>query len=149
MSLDVYLTAPDAKRPAATGIFIRENGATREISREEWDSRFPGREPVTVTDDVDDHEVYSRNITHNLGTMAGAAGIYKALWRPDENGITHAGQLVPLLEAGLTILRAEPDRFRALNPANGWGDYDGLLDFVEDYLSACRAHPDATVSVSR
>ena len=24
------------------------------------------------------------NITHNLGSMAAAAGIYKALWRPEE-----------------------------------------------------------------
>lgn len=34
--------------------------------------------------------LYSRNITHNLGRMAQAAGIYECLWRPEEHGITHA-----------------------------------------------------------
>lgn len=29
-----------------SGIFVRENGACIEISREEWDRRNPGREPV-------------------------------------------------------------------------------------------------------
>jgi len=28
------------------GIFIREDGGMREISRTEWDEKFPGREPV-------------------------------------------------------------------------------------------------------
>lgn len=32
-------------------------------------------------------EGYSANITHNLGAMAEAAGIYLALWRPEEIGI--------------------------------------------------------------
>jgi hypothetical protein len=27
-------------------------------------------------------EMYSANITHNLGDMASEAGIYEALWRP-------------------------------------------------------------------
>lgn len=31
-----------------SGIFVRENGMTKEISREEWDRRNPGREPVRV-----------------------------------------------------------------------------------------------------
>lgn len=42
-----------------------------------------------------------------------------------------------------------PDKFKKLNPANGWGDYDGLLAFVAAYLEACMEHPDATVRVSR
>lgn len=33
----------------STGIFVRDNGAIREISREEWDRRNPGQEPVTFT----------------------------------------------------------------------------------------------------
>ncbi len=35
-------------------------------------------------------EVYISNVTHNLNKMAGEAGIYEALWRPEEIGITHA-----------------------------------------------------------
>lgn len=94
-------------------------------------------------------EIYRDNITHNLGPMAHAAGIYEHLWRPDEIGITTAGQLVEPLRAGLDLLRSGPDRFRAFNPKNGWGTYGGLCDFVAVYLAACEANPDASVWVSR
>jgi hypothetical protein len=81
--------------------------------------------------------------------MADAAGIYIPLWRPDEIGITHAKQLVGPLTAGLAKLQSDPHAFKVHNPSNGWGSYDGLVAFVADYLNACKAHPDATVRVSR
>lgn len=109
MSLDVYL---DLKGHAATTerkIFIREDGQTKEISREEWDRQHPGIEPVTA--EIEDRHVYSANITHNLNTMAKEAGIYKHLWRPEEIGITKASQLIEPLVAGLNALIADPEKF--------------------------------------
>jgi hypothetical protein len=94
-------------------------------------------------------EVYWRNITHNLVPMADKAGIYKHLWRPDEIGITKAGQLVEPLADGLAKLSNDPERFKKLNPENGWGSYEGLVAFVTEYLAACVANPDADVRVSR
>lgn len=150
MSLDVYLYLKGASCPKGSGIFIRENGATKEITREEWDRAFPGREPiVAVTDSRSDGPVYSRNITHNLNKMAGEAGIYEHLWRPDEIGITSAQQLIEPLWGGLMRLENDPGHFKQFNPSNGWGDYEGLMDFVRDYLQACREYPQAEVSVSR
>jgi hypothetical protein len=98
---------------------------------------------------VRETEVYTANITHNLSKMAAEAGIYKALWRPEEIGITTAKQLIEPLRVGLALLRAEPQRFRAFNPENGWGTYDGLVAFVDAYLQACEENPDATVDVWR
>jgi len=151
MSLDVYLSVPGERvTRRGSGIFIRENGATKEITREEWDERNPGHEPaIAPIAPGASEEVFWRNITHNLGRMASEAGIYKHLWRPEEIGITKAAQLIGPLSAGLELLRSSPERFKVLNPANGWGDYDGLVDFVDAYLAACKAHPDADVSVSR
>ena len=94
-------------------------------------------------------EIYDRNITHNLGAMAEAAGIYKYLWRPDEIGVFKAEQLVLPLTEGLARLKADPEKFKAMNPPNGWGDYDGLVDFVKEYRDACEANPNATVKASR
>jgi hypothetical protein len=94
-------------------------------------------------------EVFDYNITHNLNKMAGEAGIYECLWRPDEIGISKAEQLIELLRAGLDLLEGDPERFKGFNPANGWGDYDGLVRFVKAYLRACEENPDATISVSR
>ena len=94
-------------------------------------------------------EVYTDNITHNLNTMAKQAGIYEALWRPDEIGITHAHQLIPILEKGLLELSRHPELYEQFNPSNGWGNYVGLKVFVREYLEACRANPDAEVEVCR
>jgi hypothetical protein len=93
--------------------------------------------------------VYWANITHNLSRMADAAGLYCPLWRPGEIGIERAAQLIDPLEEGLARLRVDADTFKAMEPANGWGTYDGLISFVRAYLAACRKHPDATVGVSR
>jgi len=94
-------------------------------------------------------EVYSANITHNLGAMAKQAGIYQHLWRPEELGIVTADELIEPLRAGLTLLEKCPNEFQALNPPNGWGSYDGLVAFVREYLAACEANPDATIRVCR
>lgn len=93
--------------------------------------------------------VYDANITHNLVDMAKAANLYEVLWRPEEVGITHANQLIGPLEAGLTRLRSDPDKYRKLNPSNGWGSYEGLVKFVENYLEACQENPDCTVRSCR
>src|SRR3990172_2778745 len=54
-------------------------------------------------------ELYSANITHNLGKMAKEAGIYEHLWRPDELGIWNAGELILPLADGLAKLKADPE----------------------------------------
>jgi len=151
MSLDVYLTTPErVKVLSGSGIFVREGGQTVEISREDWDAKHPGQEPVTFQSDQEEtDEAYSANITHNLGQMAGLAGIYRHLWRPEELGITKARELIEPLAIGLELMRREPERFEALNPDNGWGSYAGFVPWVQDYMDACYRYPDADVSVSR
>jgi len=94
-------------------------------------------------------EVYSSNITHNLGKMAREAGIYEHLWRPEEIGITKAEQLIKPLEEGLALLQREPDHFKQFDAPNGWGRYEHFVPFVQQYLDACRENPDADISVSR
>ena len=147
MSLDVYLVAKE-QLPRPARIFIREDGRMKELTRAEWDQRFPEKDPVVVKESSS-HEIYWRNITHNLNKMARAAGIYEHLWRPDESGITKAHQLIEPLRSGVARLRADPEKFKTLNPSNGWGSYDGLIEFVDDYLSACIANPDCDIKVSR
>lgn len=148
MSLDVYLTVPETV-PNGSGIFIRENGQQRELTRAEWDAKFPGIEPVVAVTNDDNHCVYSANITHNLNEMAEAAGIYTVLWRPEEALITTAAQLISPLRQGLDLLRTEPEHFKKYNAPNGWGVYTHLVRFVEEYLAACEQYPHAIVSVSR
>lgn len=85
------------------------------------------------------------NITNNLVRMADEAGIGGHLWEPDKIGIHKASQLIGPLERGLSRMKADPERYKRFNPPNGWGSYERLLEFVEAYLQACRANPDADV----
>jgi hypothetical protein len=147
MSLDVYLTMNE-EMVMPSGVFIRENGATKKITEQEWRERYPDHEPTKVVSQMS-NDVYRGNITHNLNKMAKEAGIYRELWRPDEIGINKARELIAPLTDGLFLLKNEPSRFMKLNPDNGWGNYEDLVEFVEDYLSACVLYPEAEVSVSR
>ena len=53
--------------------------------------------------------LYDANYTHNITEMADAAGLYRVVWRPEENGIELAGELVPHLEKGIEALESNPE----------------------------------------
>lgn len=99
--------------------------------------------------------VYENNITHNLGRMAsqvqlgGGLTLYDVLWRPDEHGMKFARDISEHLDLGFNILLAEPERLKQYNPDNGWGSYDGLVNFVYKYRNACWDNPDAELRISR
>ena len=173
MSLDVYLISktPISKKQSS-GIFIRENGETKEISLSEWNKRNPNVEPVSVIQDDENefetNELFSANITHNLAEMASEAGVYDALWRPyrlkgeyvetdnyddemkfENSQVISAKELIDPMREGLHKLKSDPDKYEKFNPENGWGSYDGLIRFIEKYLNACYENQSANVEVSR
>lgn len=144
MSLDVYLCEPEvdlAELKAAADLCM-EHGmdVASMILKAKAESQERG---------WDMEEYFHANITHNLNNMAGEAGVYEALWSPEEMGWSRASDILPALEKGLNLLRSDPDRFRSFSPKNGWGTYDGLVKFVESYLEACRKYPDSVIRVSR
>jgi len=81
--------------------------------------------------------------------MAWECGVYKYVWRPHENNITQASELIEPLTKGIALLESDPERFKAFNPENGWGSYDGFVKWLKNYLEACKAHPHASIEVSR
>ena len=99
--------------------------------------------------------VYDENITHNLGKMAGEVKLsndltlYDILWRPDEHGLKFAREISELLNEGWNTLLSDPEYYKQWNPENGWGSYEGLVDFVYKYRNACWDNPDAELRVSR
>jgi len=101
----------------------------------------------TATYDVEC--LYEANITHNLGEMASKAGIYKALWRPEEIDAKFAKDIILILEVGLNSLKAHPYYFKQFNSSNGWGLYENFVPFVEEYLQALKYYPDSIIKVSR
>lgn len=99
--------------------------------------------------DAGEDTVFSSNITHNLNTMADAAGIYDACWRPEELGIKEASELIEPLSSGLALLKAHPSKFKEFNSPNGWGTYSDFVPWVEEYLAACKKYPKAQVEACR
>lgn len=139
MSLDVslYITRPRKSKIRRDGKRITYSEIYDALGIEDRDLEFK------------ELCVFDNNITHNLGAMASEAGIYKHLWRPEELGFTLAGQIIWDLKEGLVALESSPERFDEFAPSNGWGSYDGLVDFVKSYILACEAFPEAKIHVSR
>ena len=150
MSLEVYLKVKEQVQKKSSGIFIRENGQTIEITQEEWNKRNPDKEAFKIIEQNDiTHYVFDYNITHNLGEMADKAGLYLYLWRPEILNISVAKDLIEPLKEGLGKLLDNPEYYKTFNPENGWGNFEGLLRFVAAYLNACIDYPQAEISVSR
>lgn len=101
-----------------------------------------------LEDDYDDAKLSSHNITHNLNKMAEAVGLYEVLWRPEEIGITIASQMILPLEKGIKELEANPNKYKAYNPPNGWGNYEDFVSFCKSVLQKCREYPDAVIEAA-
>lgn len=147
MSLDVSLISSEHVAKKTTGIFIREDGATRELSIDEAKERY-GEIGLTERR-IETNEVFTANITHNLNKMAEAADLYMPIWCPEKIGISKASQLIAPLTKGLNEIMTNPDKYQVLNPSNGWGTYRQFVQFVKDYLNACKEYPDANVFADR
>lgn len=153
MSLDVYLktTTPIPKK-FGTGVFVRQRGQIVELNPDEVLERFPEGNFTALVPESDDQLtdiLFESNMTHNMSEMAAELGIFDAVWRPDTVGIVTAIQLIPILESAIAELEEQPEHYKTFNPDNGWGDYDGFLNFLKTYLAGCTTYPDGLVEVSR
>jgi hypothetical protein len=110
------------------------------------------------------HSIYSWNYTHNTNGMIAAAyetatgeateqasgplgpAIGAAWWKQLDGEYGAGGALY--LAVIIRALEADPGRYRAMNPENGWGDYDGILETLREMRKAGAAEPHASWSVS-
>ena len=98
-----------------------------------------GKEPATL--DVLPHWNYTSNVA--------------PMWRkamPESDGLAglegmEAGEAAEHLHRGITRMESDPDAYRALNPENGWGDYEGQLEALRRLWEACVAAPLARVAI--
>ena len=79
------------------------------------------------------------------------------MWRkamPDTDGLAGMGDFpgnvaAAYVEAGIARMEAAPDEYRALNPDNGWGNFDSQLKMLRQFAEAGRKYPLAKVRISR
>lgn len=93
--------------------------------------------------------VFAANYTHNIIPIADRAGLYGPVWRPAENGITKAIDLIEPLSAGIAAIRSDPEPYMALEPDNKWGSVTTFLPWLEKLLDACETYPNALIHVNR
>jgi hypothetical protein len=87
---------------------------------------------------------FNWNYTSNCSGMWREAGVDLASF----DGRQVSACVVELAVAIQTLER-EPERFIAMNPANGWGSYESLVPALKQLLRAFEEHLTAKVEVSR
>jgi len=90
--------------------------------------------------------VYSGNYTHNVIPMWELAGIYDDLYNSEGK---KCKDIITNLKKGLDIMLRNPDKFRKLNPPNGWGDYDSAVKFLKEIINNCEKYPDGEIEISK
>lgn len=88
---------------------------------------------------------YEANYTYNVSRM-----FYRALGNEGIRGLhgKSGADAEPQLNAAVAAMRADPDIYRAMNPPNGWGNYEGALELLETLASWCREVPGAQLIIS-
>lgn len=81
------------------------------------------------------------NVTYNLSEMLAEAGMGR--WS-DYIGMS-ATEAAGRWEVTLDTLRSDPERFRKMNPPNGWGTYNGAMTALGSLVDICHDHPKAKI----
>jgi hypothetical protein len=132
----------------------QQNGFARGTEEEESDEAMSydiylyGDEKDAVCPHCDNvyrkrEELFSANYTFNCGAMWRDAGLDIKSFKG-----RRADECLPLLQAALTNLEADPARFKAMNPPNGWGSYETSLPWLKALADAMRENPTSLVHVS-
>jgi hypothetical protein len=106
---------------------------------------------IDLIDPADDSNRYEvGNYTSNTSPMwrhafaqSGAPNTGLA----DLNGLP-AQAAADLLAPAIAHMATHPEQYEAMEPSNGWGDYEGALVFMVRFLQQCRYHPGFTVWMS-
>lgn len=86
---------------------------------------------------------YEWNYTFNVHAMLVDAGFVVR-----DMDKMRAGEVVPKLESAIKRLESDPEKYRSMNPKNGWGDYDRMLDnWLRPMLVAFKEKPGLIVNV--
>lgn len=106
------------------------------MSYDVWlEAELGGDEPVTWG---------NWNYTSNCGPMWRAAGADLAEFHGK-----NADECAEVLRRAIAEMRANPAKYRAMDPSNGWGSYDSLVPALEELRLQFLKAPHARVVVSR
>lgn len=84
------------------------------------------------------------NVTYNLSPMFHEA---LGMGLSDLEGKT-GKECIPILKKALKDMIDNPEKYEAMNPSNGWGDFYGAKEFISSLLDDCRKYEFAKIVVS-
>lgn len=154
MSLDIYIISPIPIKKKSTRIWVKKDGKTVELTKQEAQERFPDAEINEI--EIETTEFWHGNITHNLCRMAEDCmsfdeydqcyNLYDLLWRDAQAPFegNYINVYIAHLAYCLYVLKNDPEHFKQLNPPNGWGTYEQLCKFVEDFIKALADMPEGS-----
>lgn len=58
------------------------------------------------------------------------------------------GEVYEIVHAAMQDMLDHPEVYEPLNPANGWGDYEGATAYLGSIAAMCQAYPDAKLEFS-
>ena len=102
------------------------------------------------------NEFWHGNITHNLCRMAEDCmsfdeydqcyNLYDLLWRDTQAPFegNYINVYIAHLAYCLYVLKNDPEYFKQFNPPNGWGTYEQLCQFTEDFIKALITMPEGS-----
>jgi hypothetical protein len=88
------------------------------------------------------------NYTSNVSPMWNLALQKAGELRMKDLHDRQCGTVIDPLTRAIEYMKNNPDEFRAMNPPNSWGKYEGALEYLEELLRGCKAAPDAYIYVS-
>lgn len=92
--------------------------------------------PCLTCGDIKQTEIF--NYTYNVWPMWNE--IFQTHEMVNIDNLTGAQSIV-ILNYASRILRESPFIFKKMNPPNGWGSYEGFIEYIETLIKAAKEHP--------
>lgn len=90
-------------------------------------------------------DILDANYTYNVsGMLKEALGTEHGI--RDLDGV-ECSVAAPILRRGIDAMVADPARFEAMDPPNGWGSHHGALELLIKIAEACARAPRATLRI--
>lgn len=58
-----------------------------------------------------------------------------------------ASDVIELLQTAIADMEARPEYYSMMNPSNGWGNYEGAVNYLKNILRECLEHPLTTLEI--
>lgn len=90
-------------------------------------------------------DILDENMTWNLRPMFAAVNNDKG---PSDWHDLKGSEVAEILTRTIAAWDADPAKFEAMNPENGWGDFEDAQQVANTILAACNKAPNAVLRVS-